>query len=215
MEIRLLNGNEFQMAAQVAGEVFESSVRNQMMEQERVTQFYEYIHPQHLWQETQANRLIIWGAFDNAWMCAVGAMQSDGQITMLYVRPTYWHRHVGWQLVNHMKMFADSVLHLQQLSVHVMPLTAAQFFYRIGFLYLPNANKSLPYVPLVSPVHVQSVEWNQGMRQGAAMTQFAVKPEVTYPVKKMSTRAVITATALVLVISTLIVTGCTLSYFLA
>ena len=152
MEVRLLNGNEIQWAVQTANEVFEYCDRNCVKSQDEIRQHYDYVRPEVLWQEQNAGRLILWGAFENGQMCAVSAMQNVGHITMLYVRPPYQRRGLGSWLLNEMRGFADHVLHLPRVAVNVTPVAYAPFFYRRGFQMIPGMPFNTPYVSLEQPL---------------------------------------------------------------
>ena len=110
MEIRLLYGNEIQWAVQTAHEVYEQCVRPYARNAAEVQQYYDYMNLPNLSQEMLAGRLFLWGAFENGQMCGVSAMQNVGHITALYVRPQYFRRRIGSNLVDRMCNFAASRL---------------------------------------------------------------------------------------------------------
>ena len=110
--------------------------------------YYNYVNVEHLWQELSAGRLFMWGVFENGQMCAVSAMQSIGQITMLYVKPYCQRRRMGEQLINHMCAYAANVLHKERVSIHVTPVSVAAFFYHIGFTLIQGAALENEQVPL-------------------------------------------------------------------
>ena len=110
MEIRLLDRSELQWAVYTANEVFDNLVRPYLRSQEEADAYYRLVRMEYLWQEMNAGRLFLWGAFEKGQMCAVSAMQDVGCITMLYVRPQYGRRHIGMQLVNQMCHYAAAFL---------------------------------------------------------------------------------------------------------
>lgn len=148
MDIRLLQENEVQMAVQTAHEVFEKCVRTYARTQQEIDLFYGYARVENLLEEMRAGRLAMWGAFEGSFMCAVGAMQSVGHITMLYVSPQYMRRRVGTQLLNHMSVYARDVLQKERVTINVMPIAAAPFFYKRGFTLMQNIPMPQMYVSL-------------------------------------------------------------------
>lgn len=121
MEIRLLYGNEIQWAVQTAHEVYEQCVRPYTRNAAEVQQYYDYMNLPNLSQEMLAGRLFLWGAFENGQMCGVSAMQNVGHITALYVRPQYFRRRIGSNLVDRMCNFAASRLQCGRVTVQVAP----------------------------------------------------------------------------------------------
>lgn len=148
MEIRLLYGNELQMAVYTAHETFERCVRPYTRSQSEIDRYYRYVNVEHLWQEMSAGRLFLWGVFENGQMCAVSAMQSIGHITMLYVKPYCQRRKMGEQLVNYMCAYAVNILHKERVTIQVTPVSVAAFFYHIGFTLIQGAPLDNAQVPL-------------------------------------------------------------------
>lgn len=238
MEIRLLYRNELQWAVYTANEAFETLVRPYAGTQEEVEPFYRYVRVENLWQEMSAGRLFLWGAFENGQMCAVSAMQDVGHITMLYVRPQYGARHVGTQLVNHMCRYADAMLHRERVTVHVTPVSAAGFFYHIGFTLVQGSALNGIYVPLerriravpqgypgygnaVNPGPAQHMPEAGAPVYGMAGTNPAYstyapkkpgRPEVTYPTKKVSTRCIVALVAGIFLFSFAVFAGVTVHH---
>ena len=138
-------------------------------------------------------------------MVAVSAMTRNGHITMLYVKPQFGHRKIGFMLVDHMRMFASAVLHLNQVTVNVVPAVAAPFFCRVGFYVLPYRNPDVPYVPLAC--HIFDANGENGCAQ---MPQKTWNPKVTYPKKKVSGKTVLIVTAVTLILCIGICAGITI-----
>ena len=212
MEIRLLYGNELQMAVYTAHETFERCVRPCVRTQREIDRYYNYVNVEHLWQEVSAGRLFLWGAFENGQMCAVSAMQSIGHITMLYVKPYCQRRKIGEQLVNHMCAYAANILHRERVTIQVTPVSVSAFFYHIGFTLIQGAPLENEQVPLERRIWMMP---QGGMMQGqmygnpagaapmygkpaGAAPVYQVytvpapkKPEVTYPTKKVSNKVIV------------------------
>lgn len=214
MQIRILGENEIHLAVHTAHEVFEQCVRAHMKSPMEEEQFYRYVCVENLLTEMRSGRLILWGAFaegipvTNAMgemqvqesMAAVGAMQSVGHITMLYVRPQYSRRKIGTQLLNHMSSFAAERLYSERVTINVMPIAAASYFYHMGFTLIQNVPRGDYYVPLerrIWSVPQQGAGYERVNRRGEGSsvaygmpTKKPVKPEVTYPVKKVSAKRI-------------------------
>ena len=184
MEIRLLYGNELQMAVYTAHETFERCVRPCVRTQREIDRYYNYVNVEHLWQEMSAGRLFLWGAFENGQMCAVSAMQSIGHITMLYVKPYCQRRKIGEQLVNHMCAYAANILHRERVTIQVTPVSVSAFFYHIGFTLIQGAPLENEQVPLERRI------WMAPVYQVYA-PQAPKKPEVTYSTKKVSNKVIV------------------------
>lgn len=221
MEIRLLYGNELQWAVNTANEVFEACVRPYAGNEE-VQQYCGYVNVEHLWQEMSTGKLYLWGAFENGQMCAVSAMQNIGHITMLYVKPYYSKRRIGTELVNHMCSYAAAMLHIERVTIWVMPMVAS-YFYHTGFTLIQGCMTGGAYVPLERRIWSMQqgypVNSGYGMQQGypnkaggAVSAQMPSKPEVTYPTKKVSAKCIIALTAGVFLFITAVITGITVHH---
>lgn len=226
MEIRLLYGNELQWAVYTANEVFENCVRPYARTREEVDQYYRYVQTEYLWQEMSAGRLFLWGAFENGQMCAVSAMQNVGHITMLYVKPYYGRRRVGTQLLNTMCTYAATMLGKVRVTVNVMPVSCASYFYHAGFTPIQGSPVSNIYISLerriwmvprqgyagnYNPVYGNAAYTgpNYGPAYRIMTPQKPKKPEVTYPTKKVSAKVIVGLAAGVLVFSAAVITGIT------
>ena len=219
MEIRLLYGNEIQWAVQTAHEVYEQCVRPYTRNAAEVQQYYDYMNLPNLSQEMLAGRLFLWGAFENGQMCGVSAMQNVGHITALYVRPQYFRRRIGSNLVDRMCNFAASRLQCGRVTVQAAP-SAANYFYHTGFTLIQGAPAGM-YVPLEG--RIWSVPMTQGYMgniggSGSTSAQGGgvpvaqprrTKPEITYPKKKVSARVVLWLTAVTIAFAVAVVTGIT------
>lgn len=241
MEIRLVYGNELQMAVYAAREVFEACARPYVRTQAEVDQFYRYVQVEYLWQEMSAGRLFLWGAFEGGQLCAVSAMQNVGHITMLYVKPYFARRRLGTQLVNHMCAYAARVLHRERVTINVTPVAAAPYFYHIGFTLIQGSPVTESHLPLerriwamhqnyigVQPaggVRYVQIPPNAAypMPQGMSypmmrgmpypMPQAAPKrPEITYPTRRVSRKLVLALMTGVLVFSFAVVGGVTIHH---
>lgn len=196
MDIRLLYENEVQMAVYTAHEIFEMCVRPYIRSPKEAEQFYGYVRADNLWQEMHEGRLIMWGAFDGGRMCAVAAMQSVGHITMLYVKPQYSGRKIGTRMLKYMCEYALYMLHKERVTLNVMPVVAAPYFYRKGFVLMQNVPWSDTYVSLERRT--------VGMKPK--------KPEVTYKAKSVSAGRIVALAAGVLIFSFAVMTGVTIHH---
>lgn len=106
MEIRLLKANELRAASSIALEAYREETLSQVKGQEEIEAFERYVDEDHLWVEMCRNKLFLWGAFENGQMCAVGAIESNGEVTMLYVNRFYRNRGIETDLLQEMAQFA-------------------------------------------------------------------------------------------------------------
>lgn len=109
MEIRLLNTEELQQASEAALEGFG----------EGGEAYRRYVDPDHLWVEMCKNKLFLWGAFENSVLCAVSAMETDGQITVFAVRQAYRGLGLEAMLRREMERFAVQVRGLRPDEVRM------------------------------------------------------------------------------------------------
>lgn len=220
MEIRPLTPNELQWAVNTANEVFEICVRPQVRTQSEIDNYYRYARADYLWQEMSTGRLFLWGAFENGQMCAVSAIEYTGRIMMLYVKPGFWHRRVGMQLLNGMCSYAFTMLGQQRITIDAVPLAAASFFYRMGFTLVPGAPLGASAVSLER----YAVPQPYGAMNGYPSTYYTTvpygapvskKPEVTYPTRKVKPKVILGIMTTVLLLSALIVSGLTVYHIAA
>lgn len=185
-EVRLLYGNEIQWAVNVAREAFVAGMSDVIRSKEQIDRFYGEVTPERLWREGNAGTLFPWGVFHEGALCAVGAMQRDGRITMLYVRPDCQRRGLGLLLLNAMQNQA-AALGLPQVTIEVTPVTLAPYFYRRGFVLAPGGTEEkgsvflecrlcsrAQSIPGAGTVQVRympenSGDWLQGKHEGRAM----------------------------------------------
>lgn len=150
MEIRLLTENEIQSAINVAHEVYKACVLPYAKSEEEVAQYNEYVNIENLWKEMQAGKLFLWGVFEEQTLCGVSAIQNAGHITMLYVRPMCQHRGYGAALLEQMRGYAKEMLKTEHVTINVIPVTAAPFFYKRGFQLFSNQVMTGAYVSLIA-----------------------------------------------------------------
>lgn len=215
-EVRLLYGNEIQWAVNVAREAFVAGMSNAIRSKEEIDRFYNEVTPERLWQEGNAGNLFPWGVFREGILCAVGVMQRDGRITMLYVRPDCQHRGMGLLLLNAMRNQA-AALGLPQVTIEVAPVTLAPYFYGKGFVVAPQGTAGNGSVLLECRLCPQYGQPMQGGSQAEILQQNRKKDclRVTYQKKKVSARAVLCVTAAALAVSFSVIAGITLYHLAA
>lgn len=204
-EVRLLNEQELQWAVNVAGEVFEICLKNHVTEQER-QRYQNYVLADNLWQGICAGRLFLWGVFEEGNLCAVGAIQNDGLITMLCVRPACQHRGMGSALLYAMCSFLLSQQQAGKVIAYVTPVTAAPFFYQRGFVLEPDGAKGDGYAV---------VSFDPSAQGQSIPRQKAPRREVSYPIKKVPTKVILGVTALVLILCFTIISAISVHHLAA
>lgn len=206
-EIRLLQEQELQSAVRIADEVFENCVQSCVTQQER-SGYRSYVRVENLCQGVCSGQLSVWGAVEDGALVGVGALQSDGRITMLYVLPGFQRRGIGSGLMNTMCGYAGKVLGLHSLQAYVSPVTLAPFFYHRGFSLLPDGAGGDGYVGLICPLQMTG----EGPGQSAKYRKRY--DGISYPSKRVPAKAVLWLTAVVLGISFALASGITM-YHLA
>lgn len=133
MEIRNLTEREITFASELAKVVYRSSVEPYFTDQQMRQAFYGYVDRDALHARWQDHQLMIWGAFENNNLCAVGGMQPEGHITMLYVLPQFQRRGIGRKLLAAMQKYAFSTCKLAGITVNATPAWTANYFKKSGF----------------------------------------------------------------------------------
>lgn len=154
MEIRLLNANELELAANTVCDIYEKTVAARASEEEK-KQFYEYVNADFFWVEVCKKHLYFWGAFENQGLCAVSAMQNVGHITLLYTMPQFQKKGIGCALLNEMRRFALESLRLEFVTVNAMPAYTADFFEKNGFAQKQGVMQQASFVSLECILNTQ------------------------------------------------------------
>lgn len=110
MEVRMLQSHETMWAVQLMQDIYNQCIRPTVNSEEEVAKFFRYVNPENFQNEMNQGRLTLWGAFDRGCMCGVSALQSDGHVSVLYVRPEYRSLKVDAALSKRMKRYTENVL---------------------------------------------------------------------------------------------------------
>ena len=154
MKIKILQTEEVPKAVQLARGIFEYCHRNTINEAQLIESFYTYVREENIRQLMEAQKLILWAAYDEQNnMVAVSGMQSEGHITLLYVLPYFQRRGYGKKLLLTMREYAREKLELAQVTVNAMPAWTASYFAKNKFKAVQNP-QPVPYVFM----HAKSVE---------------------------------------------------------
>lgn len=133
MQIRNLKEQEIPFASELAKVVYRNTIEPYCADQQMRQIFYEYVEKEALLSRYHEGKLMIWGVFDMGNLCAVGAMQPEGHITMLYVLPQYQRHGIGRELVTSMQKYAFSEYKLAKITVNATPAWTADYFRKCGF----------------------------------------------------------------------------------
>ena len=118
MKIKILQTEEVPKAVQLAQGVFEYCLRNTINEAQLIESFYTYVREENIRQLMEAQKLILWAAYDEQNnMVAVSGMQSEGHITLLYVLPYFQRRGYGKKLLLTMREYARENLEIGRAHV--------------------------------------------------------------------------------------------------
>lgn len=190
-EVRLLCGQEIQWAVSVAREAYLDAMLLYIRPKEETEQFYRDVTPAVLWQQRSVGDLFLWGVFIDVEMCAVGAIQRDGRITMLYVRPDCQRCGMGLLLLNSMREYAVQTLGLSKVTITVTPVTLAAYFYKRGFTVVSQGMEVPGRVALECPLYLPDAEDANAK-------------------KAVSVKLILALTAAVIILSMLVIGGITL-----
>lgn len=149
MEIRILQNEEIKTASGLSRYVFDTCLRNRMEYPQTIAFVEEYIAEENLRSLTAEGKLRLWGMFEGVQMVAVGGLQSDGMITMLYVLPQCQNRGYGSQMLKVMREYAKDVCGFEKVTLNANPGWTSFYFSKKGFVNI-NANQDLraPFVPM-------------------------------------------------------------------
>lgn len=139
METRMLYENEVPQAAKTARGIFDHCMREQIKDGQVVRLTEQYLEPDNLITMMRKAELFLWGTFENGELIAVGGLQQEGHITMLYVYPYFQRLGIARLMVRKMKEYAKNSLNRERVTVNAMPVQAAAYFERLGFKRLKEA----------------------------------------------------------------------------
>ena len=107
MKIRQLYAYELRPAAALVMETYSRMEQPYVANPKEIEDFKRYADEDHLWVESCKNKLFLFGAFDdNDQMCAVGAIDAAGAVTLLYAGLKFQHRGLEAEVLHEMEEFA-------------------------------------------------------------------------------------------------------------
>lgn len=107
MKIRQLYAYELRPAAALVLETYSRMEQPYVANPKEIEEFKRYADEDHLWVESCKNKLFLFGAFDdNDQMCAVGAIDVAGAVTLLYAGLNFQHRGLEAEVLHEMEEFA-------------------------------------------------------------------------------------------------------------
>ena len=207
----MLNEQELQWAVGLARDVYEICLKSSVTEQER-TRFLSYNQTENLAQGVREGQLFVFGAFENHGLAAVGAVQNDGLLTMLAVHPMCQHHGMGSALLQTMCEFM-AARQVQSVTAYIAPVTAASFFYQRGFGLTPNGALGDGYA--VVACGLNELPQKSSIRKHGIHNKKPDQQRVTYMKRKISSKVVLAATAIVLILSLSIVSTITVHHLWA
>ncbi|MBR2045150.1 MAG: GNAT family N-acetyltransferase [Agathobacter sp.] len=167
MIIRMLKEEELIPAAGLSRYVFDACLRNRMEFTQSIPFIENYISETNIRSMSNENKLVVWGVFEEEQLVAVGGMQTDGMITLLYVLPQYFGRGCGMNLLQVMRGYANDVLHLPRVLVNATPAWTSVYFKKQGFEPIHTASAvGVPFVSMqamTEKVKVQKKERISGL----------------------------------------------------
>lgn len=159
MNIRILKNEELSHAAGLSRYVFDACLRGRMEFTQSIPFIEDYISEINIRTMCSENRLIVWGAFEGEQLVAVGGMQPNGMITLLYVLPQYAGRGCGMNLLQVMRGYAKDMLHLTKVLVNATPSWTSVYFKKNGFAPL-NTDSAIgvPFVSMEAPTDAPGLQ---------------------------------------------------------
>ena len=107
MKIRQLYAYELRPAAALVMETYRRMEQPYVANPKEIEDFKRYADEDHLWVESCKNKLFLFGAFDdNEQMCAVGAIDAAGAVTLLYAGLNFQHRGLEAEVLRELEEFA-------------------------------------------------------------------------------------------------------------
>ena len=104
MKIRQLYAYELRPAAALVMETYSRMEQPYVANPKEIEDFKRYADEDHLWVESCKNKLFLFGAFDdNDQMCAVGAIDAAGAVTLLYAGLNFQHRGLEAEVLREME----------------------------------------------------------------------------------------------------------------
>ena len=147
MEIKTLSPADARLAASLAQVVFRGSIEPNSPIPQMHAMFYEYADEDRIAQLVADGQLTVWGAFEEGYLCGMGAMQPEGHITMLYVLAQWTKRGIGTALLQTMQKCAFEERKLTRLTVNAYPIWTVGFFRKFQF---KNSKEQSPRGEFVS-----------------------------------------------------------------
>ena len=109
MEIRILQDNDMIHASGLSRYVFDTCLRERMEFPQSIGFIEDYLKYENLTTMAHAQKLTLWGVFEQGQCVAISGLQSDGMITLLYVLPQCQRRGYGQALISVMQEYAKRV----------------------------------------------------------------------------------------------------------
>lgn len=161
MDIRVLTEKELPMASRLSGVVFERCIVPFYGHTEMNNVFFDYVNEESLKNMVRTKQLIVWGAFQAKNMIAVGGMQREGHITMLYVLPQFQGRGIGTALLNRMMDYAYDNWHHKKITLNALPAWTVDYFKKWGFKLLNDKQTEIAaFIPMEATLRTR-VEYEE------------------------------------------------------
>lgn len=161
----MLRDEEIAYASGLAELVCRNSVETAGVSPEIWSLVSGYVERERLIQAVRSGKMFLWGAFEGpdanvvrsqppetvtaSTFCAVGGMQREGHVTMLYVLPQCQGRGIGKKLLSAMTAYGFDVLGHSRLTLSAMPSWTVSYFKGAGFSVMKqNGSPLFTYMEL-------------------------------------------------------------------
>ena len=144
MKAEILRLEQIPEASALANEVITTSLRMSMMPN-MVPMVYGYVTTENLTQMVTSGRLVLFGIYEYGCLAAVGGLQTEGHISILYVKLPFMRRGCGRTLLLEMERYAALHLGRKTITLNALPVWTKSYFTGLGYKDLD------PYQPIGAP----------------------------------------------------------------
>ena len=145
--------------------------------QQGIEEFARFIKMENFMPLVERGEMIVFGVVEGQELGGIGAVQSDGHISLLFVRPDLRRRGIAKALVNEMCRFCTMQLALMRITVNAS-VVSTEAYHHMGFRDLAPVQEKdgIRFVPMelmVSPANVRPSHYGKkhtGLFIGIAVT---------------------------------------------
>lgn len=145
--------------------------------QQGIEEFARFIKMENFMPLVERGEMIVFGVVEGQELGGIGAVQSDGHISLLFVRPDLRRRGIAKALVDEICRFCTMQLALMRITVNAS-VVSTEAYHHMGFRDLApvqekNGIRFVPMELMVSPANVRPSHYGKkhtGLFIGSAVT---------------------------------------------